>query len=50
MTNDTDRTKARELMTWAERMAPGKERDTMIRKAEALARTTKPSKPKRSQE
>lgn len=50
MTNDADRTKARELMTRAERMAPGKERDAMIRKAERLARSTEPPKPKQSRE
>jgi hypothetical protein len=44
MTNETDRKKARELMTRAELMPPGNERDATIRKAETLARATTPSK------
>lgn len=50
MTSETDRMKARELMTRAELMPPGDERDAMIRKAEDLARTKAPSKGHRSQE
>lgn len=48
MTSEANRRKARELMTRAELMAPGDERDSMIRKAETLARKTNPPNSKNS--
>ncbi len=50
MMSETNRKKARELMTRAELMPPGGERDAMVRKAEDLARARTPSKGNRPQE